>query len=471
MNQIKQQSKLTKKLYDVTKIDWEHLTFTTRELWMLMIPVMVEQLLNSLMGMADTMMVSHVGSAAMSAVSLVDSINVLVIQVFAALATGAAIICSQYLGKGDKEGANRAARQIFLTVLVISVGLMAVGLIFTRPLLHLVFGEVEPAVMDNSVTYFIITVISYPFIALFNAGGAFYRSGGDSKFPMKVSTISNALNIVGNAILIFGFHMGVEGAAISTLVSRVFCAVVILFYLAREGEHPIVLRHYFSIRPDFRMIAMVLAIGVPSGIENGMFQFGKLAIQSTVSTLGTANIAAQAMAIIFENVNGIAGIGVGIAMMTVVGQCIGAGKVEEARYYICKMSLYAEYVIIATCLLVFAFSRPVMLLAHMEPESIEICFRMTLAITIVKPIVWTLSFIPAYGMRAAGDVRFSMIVSTCTMWFCRVALSIFLMRTTNVGPMGVWIGMFADWTVRGCIFSGRYLSGAWQKKQVIRTDQ
>ncbi len=437
---------------------------------MLMIPVMIEQLLNSLMGMADTMMVSLVGSAAMSAVSLVDSINVLVIQVFAALATGAAIICSQYLGKGDTSGANRAARQIFLTVLVISVGLTVIGLLFTRPLLRFVFGEVEQAVMDNSIIYFVITVLSYPFIALFNAGAAFYRSGGDSKFPMVVSTASNILNVIGNAILIFGCGLGVEGAAISTLLSRIFCAVVVLAYLSREGKHPIVLKSYFSIRPDWHLIGMVLAVGIPSGIENGMFQFGKLAIQSTVSTLGTVNIAAQAMAIIFENLNGIAGIGVGIAMMTVVGQCIGAGKREEARYYICKMTLYAEFVIIVTCLLVCLLSRPVMLLAHMETESVEICFRMLLAITIVKPIVWTLSFIPAYGMRAAGDVRFSMLVSTITMWCCRVALSIFLMRTTSVGPMGVWIGMFADWTVRGCIFAGRYLSGAWQKKQLLKTE-
>lgn len=462
------QTTFTKKLYDRSQIDWEHLSFGTKELWLLLLPVIIEQLLNSLMGMADTMMVSHVGSAAMSAVSLVDSINILVIQVFAALATGAAIVCSQYLGREDTEGANRAARQIFLTVLTISAALVAVCLIFCRPLLRLVFGEVEPLVMQNSITYFTITVVSYPFIALFNAGAAFYRAGGDSKFPMKVSTISNVMNVVGNAILIFGFGLGVEGAAISTLVSRIFCAVVVLAYLSRAGRHPIVLNHYFSIRPDFRLIRMVLAIGIPSGIENGMFQFGKLAIQSTVSTLGTANISAQAMAIIFENLNGIAGVGVGIAMMTVVGQCIGAGKREEARYYICKMTVYAEILIIASCALVFAFSRPVMLLAHMEPESMQICSSMALAITLVKPLVWTLSFIPAYGLRAAGDVRFSMITSTCTMWFCRVALSIFLMRTTNVGPMGVWIGMFADWTVRSFIFSGRYLSGAWLKKQVIK---
>ncbi len=470
MKHTQQQSAFTKKLYDRSAIDWGQLPFTKKELWMLMIPVIIEQFLNSLMGMADTMMVSLVGSAAMSAVSLVDSINVLVIQVFAALATGAAIICSQYLGKGDVPGANRAARQIFLTVLVISVGLMVACLFFTKPLLRLVFGEVEQAVMDNSVIYFVITVLSYPFIALFNAGAAFYRSGGNSKFPMVVSTISNILNLIGNAILIFGCGLGVEGAAISTLLSRIFCAVVVLAYLSKEGRHPIVLNAYFSIRPDWHLIGMVLAVGIPSGIENGMFQFGKLAIQSTVSTLGTVNIAAQAMTIIFENLNGIAGIGVGIAMMIVVGQCIGAGKREEARYYICKMTLYAECLIIVSCLIVYLVARPVMLLAHMETESMEICSRMLLAITIAKPVIWTLAFVPPYGMRAAGDVKFSMLVSTTTMWLCRVVLAVFLMRTTSVGPLGVWIGMFADWTIRGCIFAGRYVSGAWLKRQVIKTE-
>lgn len=454
-------------MFDRSCIDFEHLLFDTRALWMLLIPVIVEQLLNSLMGMADTMMVSRVGSAAMSAVSLVDSINILVIQIFAALATGAAIVCSQYLGKGDGEGANRAARQIFLTVLVISVGLTVFCLIFYRPLLRLVFGEVEPLVMKNSISYFVITVLSYPFIALFHAGAAFYRSGGNSKFPMKVSMLSNVLNIAGNAVLIFGMKLGVEGAAISTLLSRVFCAVVVLAFLAREKGQPIVLNHYFSIRPEFALIHMVLAIGIPSGIENGMFQFGKLAIQSTISTLGTANIAAQAMTIIFENLNSMTGVGVGIAMMTVIGQCIGADRKEEARYYICKLTLYAEILTALSCLLVFAISRPVMLLAGMEPESMRIAYELIFAITVVKPFGWVLAFIMPYGLRAAGDVRFSMIVSICTMWFCRVMLAIFLMRTTDIGPMGAWIGMFVDWTLRAFIFAGRYISGAWLKKRIV----
>ena len=454
------------KLYDQTKIDKENLLFSGKTLWMLLLPLIVEQLLNSFMGMIDTMMVSNVGSAAISAVSLVDSINVLVIQVFAAMATGATIICSQYIGRGDKEGSNRAARQIFLTVVVISVVLMVFCLSFRAPLLGLVFGNVEAEVMENSLVYFLITVISYPFIALFSAGSAFYRASGNSKYPMKISVISNVVNIAGNAIFIFGFGMGVTGAALSTLISRVFCTVVIFHKLSKPGQ-TIVLNHYFSIRPDFPLIGKILAVGIPSGVENGMFQFGKLAIQSTVSTLGTAAIAAQAMTIIFENLNGIAGIGIGIGLMTVVGQAIGAGRREEAKYYIVKLTWYAEIAVTASCLLVLAISKPMMWLAGMEQESASLCFQMMIAITIVKPLVWVLSFIPAYGMRAAGDVRFSMIVATCTMWFCRVALAIFCMSYLGVGPMGVWIGMFADWTIRGVIFGLRYFSGKWQKRNVI----
>lgn len=454
------------KLYDKARIDKENLLFSGKALKMLLIPLMVEQLLNSFMGMIDTMMVSNVGSAAISAVSLVDSINILVIQVFAAMATGATIICSQYIGSGNHKGSNRAARQIVLTVVAISVTLAVLCIIFRGPLLRLVFGKIEPDVMENAQVYFLITVLSYPFIALFNAGSAFYRASGDAKYPMKVSVLSNVINIGGNAFLIFVLHMGVAGAAIATLLSRVFCTLVIFYQLSKPRQE-IVLNHYLSIRPDFPLIVKILAVGIPSGIENGMFQFGKLAIQSTVSTLGTTAIAAQAMAIIFENLNGVAGVGIGIGLMTVVGQAIGAGRREEAKYYMVKLSGYAEIAVFLSCLFAFAISKPVMWLAGMEPESAALCFQMTIAITIAKPLVWVLSFIPAYGMRAAGDVRFSMMTATCTMWLCRVALAVFCMRVLGVGPMGVWIGMFADWTIRAVIFSVRYFSGKWMKMRIV----
>lgn len=457
---------LQSKLYDKSQIDESKRLFSNKDLRMLLIPLVIEQLLNSLMGMTDSLMVSNVGSAAISAVSLVDSINNLVIQVFSAMATGGTIICSQYLGRGDEKSCNKAARQVVLAMLVISSTLMIICIGSRGWLLSTIFGKVEADVMANAMSYFFITVLSYPFLALFNAGSAFYRASGDSKFPMKIAIIANVFNIVGNTIFIFGLHMGVAGAALSTLLSRIFCTVVV-FYFLHKPKQPIVIKDYLKIRPDFPLIGKVLAIGVPAGIENGMFQFGKLAIQSTVSALGTVAIAAQAMTNILESVNGIVGIGIGIGLMTVVGQCMGAGRKEEAKYYIVKLTAYAEVGIILSCLLVFALTKPVTLLGGMEAESARMCFEMMIAITIVKPICWVLSFIPAYGMRAAGDVKFSMVVATLTMWLCRVALAVYLCRVWGFGPIAVWIGMFADWTVRSIIFTIRFLSGKWAEKQIV----
>ena len=452
--------------YDKSKIDYGNLLFPRRALWMLLIPLIIEQMLNSLMGMVDTLMVSRVGAEAISAVSLVDSINNLVLQVFAAMAAGAAIICSQYLGRKDEKGCNDAAKQIVLTVVVISSVIMIIGVGFRKPLLQLIFGSVEEAVMTNAQMYFLITALSYPFIALFQAGAAFYRACGNSKFTMKTALIANVANIVGNTLFIFILQMGAAGAAISTLISRALCAFVV-FYALRKPGYAIQLKNYFSIRPDLNLIVKILAIGVPSGIENGMFQFGKLAIQSTVSSLGTAAIAAQAMTIIFENVNGMAAVGIGIGLMTVVGQSIGAGRQEEAKYYIVKLAGYAEVAMIISCILVYIAARPVTVLAGMSEESTALCMQMILAITIVKPILWVPSFTPPNGLRAAGDVRFSMITATLTMWLCRVALSIFLMRVVKTGPIGVWYGMFADWGVRGVIFTIRFVRGKWLRFKVI----
>lgn len=448
------------KLYEKEKINWEKLIFPNKALLVLLLPIIVEQLLNSFMGMIDTMMVSTVGSDAISAVSLVDSINNLVIQVFSALAAGASIICSQYLGSGDKKACNKVAKQVVITVMAISVGLTVICLLTKVPLLQLVFGQVESKVMENSLVYFELTALSYPFLAMFNAGAAFFRAGGNSKFPMKISIISNLINIAGNALFIYVFHWGVVGAALSTLLSRIFCTVVIFYYL-RMPRQVIVIDSYHKLRPDMPLIWKILAIGIPAGIENGMFQFGKLAIQSTVSSMGTAAIAAQAMTNIMENVNGVFGVGVGIGLMTVVGQCIGAGRTEEAKYYIVKLTWIAQAGILASCLFALAITKPVTWLAGMEPYSAELCLKMVAAITVVKPLTWVYSFVIAYGLRAAGDVKFSMLVSTITMWCCRVALCVFLVKVFSFGPMAVWIGMFADWTIRGIIFTTRFLSGKW----------
>ena len=434
----------------------------------LLIPVVLEQLLNSIMGTADTMMVSNVGSAAISAVSLVDSINVLVIQAFSALAAGGAIICAQYIGQRNKEKANESARQVLFIITAISVAVSLICLVFQKPLLRLIFGSVEPAVMRASEIYFFYTALSFPFIAAYDSAASIFRAQDNTKGPMIISMISNVMNIAGNAVMIWGFHMGVAGAALSTLISRIYCAVVVIIQLRKEKEgQEIVVRDYFEIRPDWSMIRRILGLGIPSGIENSMFQLGKLAIQSTVSTLGTTAIAAQAMTNILENLNGIAAIGVGVGLMTIVGQCLGAGRQDEAVYYIKKLCVIAEVIIIISCLGVFALTKPITILGGMEKESADMCFHMVMWITIVKPLVWIMAFIPGYGLRAAGDVKFSMIVSCCTMWACRFCLCVFLIRVMGFGPMGVWIGMFADWTLRGIIFTWRFHSRKWLQHKVI----
>ena len=446
-------------------MEQKHL-FSNKMLKSILVPVILEQLLNSFMGTADTMMVSNVGSAAISAVSLVDSINVLLIQAFSALAAGGTIICAQYMGQRNYERANKAARQVLFIILSISAAVTILCLLFKDPLLHFIFGKVDADVMEASSVYFLFSAASYPFIALYDSGASIFRAQENTKGPLIISVISNVMNIVGNAILIWGFHMGVAGAAIATLVSRIFCAVVVLWQL-RKDRQPIVVRDYLKIRPDRKLIGRILGLGIPSGIENSMFQLGKLAIQSTVSTLGTTAIAAQAMTNNLEMLNGTAAMGVGIGLMTSVGECIGAGREDEAVYYVKKLSCVAEMIIIGCCLLVFALTKPITILGGMEPESARMCFQMMVWITVVKPLVWVVSFIPAYGMRAAGDVRFSMITSCVSMWVFRFCLCVFLIRVMGMGPLAVWFGMFTDWTIRGIVFIWRFHSRKWLKHKVV----
>ena len=446
-------------------MEQKHL-FSNKMLKSILVPVILEQLLNSFMGTADTMMVSNVGSAAISAVSLVDSINVLLIQAFSALAAGGTIICAQYMGQRNYERANKSARQVLFIILSISAAVTILCLLFKDPLLHFIFGKVDADVMEASSVYFLFSAASYPFIALYDSGASIFRAQENTKGPLIISVISNVMNIVGNAILIWGFNMGVAGAAIATLVSRIFCAVVVLWQL-RKDRQPIVVRDYLKIRPDRKLIGRILGLGIPSGIENSMFQLGKLAIQSTVSTLGTTAIAAQAMTNNLEMLNGTAAMGVGIGLMTIVGECIGAGREDEAVYYVKKLSCVAEMIIIGCCLLVFALTKPITILGGMEPESARMCFQMMAWITVVKPLVWVVSFIPAYGMRAAGDVRFSMITSCVSMWVLRFCLCVFLIRVIGMGPLAVWFGMFTDWTIRGIVFIWRFHSRKWLKHKVV----
>lgn len=444
----------------------QFLMFDNRKLAKLLIPLALDQLLNSFMGTVDTLCVSNLGSAAISAVSLVDSINILIVQAFFALASGGTVVCSHYLGCKEKKQAQEAARQLVFITFMLSLAITVLFVIFNGPLLHLIFGKVEQDVMSSARKYFFFTTLSYPFIALYDDGSCILRAQENSRLPMQISIISNIMNVIMNLVFVWIFHWGVAGTAISTLISRIFSMAVVMIKL-RNPSFDVSLRHYFSIRPDWSKIKKILYIGVPSGIENSMFQFGKLAIQSTVSMMGTAAIAAQGMTNILENLNGILAIGIGVGLMTVVGECMGAGRKDEAAYYIKKMTAVSEVVVIASCLVIFALVHPITIFGGMEAKSAKMCIFMVGCITIAKPIVWSLAFIPAYGFRAAGDVKFTMVTSALIMWFCRVTLAMFLARMLGFGPIAVWIGMFTDWSVRAIIYSIRFKSGKWMEHQVI----
>ena len=441
--------------------------FNRKQLWALLIPLIFEEVLTSLLGTVDTMMVSSISSA-ISAVSLVDSLNVLMIQLFSAMATGGAIICSQYIGRGDKHEAAATGQQLLASITLIAAAIGVFCAVFRTPLLSLIFGQVEADVMRDSRIYLFVTALSFPFLALYSAGAAVYRAHGNSRLPMVISVISNVFNIIGNAVLIYGLHMGVLGVAIPTLLARMFTAVAMLACIRRKGGrvHVDSLLHW---RPDLSRIGHILRIGIPTGIENSMFQFGKLVIQSTISTMGTAAIAANAMAAQLENFVSHAPIAMGLGMMTVVGQCIGAGRQDEAIRYTKKLTWYSWGFLLIGNAWMAASVRWITQISGMEQQAADIAVYMTLWIAFYKSLPWTWAFLPAHGMRAAGDVRYSMIVSTISMWVCRVAVVLFLAKThPGIGPIAMWIGMFTDWTVRAICFYIRFRSGAWLKHQVLK---
>ena len=454
---------------DVCLLKTRGTLFSGRDLRRLLRPLIAELIFTALMGTADTVMVARVGDAAVSGVSLVDAVNNVMLMVFTATSTGGTIVCAQFLGARDRDGANRAARQVLLSVAAISA-LCGLGcVLLRRQILSLVFRDVEQSVMDAGLTYFLVTAISYPFIGVYGASAALYRAAGNSRRPMLVSAGGNLINIVGNAVFLFVFRWGVFGAALSTTLSRVLQCAVIL-WLHRKPGQVIVLDRYLTIRPDWKMIRMILRVGIPTGVENGMFQLGRLMVQSTVALLPTAEIAAQAMINTLEYFTSMPSMAIGLGLVTVAGRCMGAGKPEEARSYTILLTIYSELLVILTGILIYLAVKPVCALSGLSRESAEIVVRIMLLITVVKPFVWPLAFTPSNALRAAGDVKFSMLVSAGSMWVFRVVLCAVLIRYLGFGVLGVWIAMFVDWTDRAIWFTVRFVRGKWTRMHVLEPE-
>lgn len=428
--------------------------FTRRDLIKLLAPLIAEQVLAVLVGMVDVVMVAAVGEAAVSGVSLVDSISILIIQILAALATGGAVISAQYLGKSQSENACRAAGQLIGVTAALSIVITAAALVGNQHLLQMVFGKVEPAVMNDAAIYFRITALSYPFIAVYNSCAALFRSMGNSKVSMAVSMMMNLINVVGNGVCVFGLHMGVSGVAYPTLLSRAAAAVVML-YLIQNPNNIIRINRLEELKPNFTMIKNILSIGIPGGLESGMFQFGKIALQSLVSSLGTAAIASYAVASNLVTLLYLPGNAIGLGLITIVGQCVGAGEKQQAKRYT-KQLIFLNYgILLVLCMGLILFSKELVSIYQLSKEASAISTEMIVAHSIAM-IIWPAAFTIPHALRASMDAKFTMLVSVFSMWIFRIAFAYIFVRYAGFGVMGVWYGMFIDWIFRAVLFVWRF---------------
>lgn len=428
--------------------------FTNKQLIKLLAPLIVEQIMTVLVGMVDVVMVAAVGEAAVSGVSLVDSISILIIQIMGALATGGAVISAQYLGREQPREARKAAGQLVLVTLLLAAAVTVVALAGSRSLLEVIFGKVDREVMDNAQTYFWITALSYPFIGLYNACAALFRSMGNSKVSMLTSLVMNSINIIGNAICVFGLGMGVEGVAYPTLVSRMVAAGLMLV-LIQNRHNAIRITGLKALKPQPRMIRSILSVGIPNGLESGMFQFGKIFLQSLVSSLGTASIAGYAVASNLVTMLYLPGNALGLGLITIVGQCVGAGRVKEAKGYAWKL-IRLNYGVLAVLSTAMAAGAGGLVGIYQLSEEAAFMAKDLIIVHSIAMVVWPLAFTIPHTLRASLDARFTMTVSIFSMWVFRIGFAYLFVYGLQMGVLGVWYGMFIDWIFRAGIFLWRF---------------
>lgn len=439
--------------------------FSNKDLRKLIIPLVIEQFLAVFVGMADSIMVARVGEAAVSAVSLADTVFVLLINIFAALATGGAVVSGQFIGRKQDADGCRAADQLIAFIAVLSLVVMGVTYLLRGFLLDVVFGNITEQVRADCSTYLLIVTASIPFIALYNAGAAVYRAMGNSKVPMYMSLLMNGINMLGNALLIFGMGYGIEGAAIPTLFSRMVAAVGILLLLRNQNLR-LHLSRPFKIRLDRYILRKIMHIGIPNGLENSLFQLGKILVLSLVAGFGTASIAANAVSNTIALFQILPGLAVNLAMLTVAAQCVGAGAYDQVRYYTKKLMILI-HVLMVVCNVLVLLALPLVLhVYNLSEEATILTERVVIYHAVCAVLIWPESFSLPNTLRAANDVQFCMWVSVLSMWIFRIAFSYVLAKGFHMGLMGVWIAMTIDWLVRAFIFVVRYLRGKWQYREI-----
>ena len=448
------------------KQDRSHYLFSNRELANLIGPLVIEQLLAVFVGMADSIMVANVGEAAVSGVSLVDNIMILIIHILAALASGGAVVAGQYIGRKDEKSACKAATQLVWFVSLSAVAIMILVYFGKDIILNQVFGHITAEVKGHADIYLLIVTASIPFIALYNGGAAIFRAMGNSLVSMRVSLLMNAINVTGNAILVFGLRIGTAGVAIPTLISRMVAAIVITVLLCNQTRI-LHIERTLKIRFDGRMIRKILAIGVPNGLENSMFQLGKILVLSLVSTFGTYAIAANAVSNAIALFQILPGMAISLAITTVISQCVGANDYEQVRYYLKKLLAIIYVAMVGTVALIF-LALPLILKAYnLSDQTAAAATNIIHFHGISAMIIWPLSFALPAAYRAAGDAKACMYTSIVSMWIFRIGFSYLVGKYMGLGVFGVWVAMVIDWVVRAICFIIRYFNGKWKHGAIV----
>ncbi len=447
--------------------------FTKRELVKITLPLIIQQVLSVMVGMINSMMVSSAGEAAVSGVSLINTLDILLMLFFTALVTGGSVVVSQFLGKKDMDLVQKSVKQLLYSSTVVAIVVSILAVTFREPLLNALFGDAEPEVMKHAMDYFFFLTLSFPFLSLYNAGAALFRVMGNSTVSMITTLLMNLFVVGSNFILINKMGMGAAGASISTLIARIIFAVIMLALL-HNRKNLIYIDRLFHYKPDFKIIKRILQIGIPYGVENCLFQFGKLLTQSLISTLGTAAIAANAVANNLADFQYMPGNAIGLAIITVVGRCIGAGEKEQAKKY-SRILIGAMYGCLwLVVLLTFLFAEPLIAIYNLSPQAAVNAKELILTHAAIATFIWPLGFGLPHVFRSASDVNFTMVVSGVSMWVLRVAGAYYLALESihlfgltipgmGLGIFGVWYAMFADWVVRAVLYAWRYFSNRWLK--------
>lgn len=440
--------------------------FTNQDLKRLIIPLMIEQVFLMLVGIADTVMISYAGEAEISGVALVDMLNYLIITVLSAVATGGTVVVSQYLGRKERERANRTAGQLFTIAFVISVGITVLCILFYRQILQGLFGAVDTDVMEAAEDYLLITAFSFPFLGIYNSSSALFRSINRTNVIMYVSLLMNIINVVGNAVGIFVFHAGVAGVAAATLFSRIVAAVI-MFRLSMQPANEICITWKNLLSLDKETVIRILKIAVPNGIENGLFALGRVLVTSIVALFGTVQIAANGVAGSVDQIASIATNAMNLAIIPVVGQCIGAAKYDQASYYTRKL-MKVTYVLIGILGGFVIATLPLILgLFELSEETRQLSIQLIIMHNLMALLLHPTSFVLSNSLRAAGDVKITMVIGVCSMVAFRLGTAVLLGIVFDLGVIGVWIAMGMDWFARSVAFVIRYRGKKWMRVKVI----